>query len=313
MNPEKHSVMVISDSLSRKNLIKSSFLISQKRPIWFVMEEGRLQKDTHILLCDITTVESLVAAGKAIRERRQQGGSLSVVYLYDFLVGQEASRDLVRRSGLESSWETALTLDSKSNWAKVLGVLELAVKRQESPTLSNSVAETSEPAPSLPPTKVLDSSPGPLVSMIDRSGRAPSLSGLHPSGSGPSERQKAISVLLVDDSQSAREFVIQKLRSTWDRDFAFDLAQTGGEAKQKCLDKKYDILFLDVTLPDLDGYAVCKSLKNTKNADSLAVMLTSKSGTFDKLKGMMSGCDMYLVKPLDEAQIKSVAKKFSGL
>jgi CheY-like chemotaxis protein len=121
--------------------------------------------------------------------------------------------------------------------------------------------------------------------------------------------RRTLSFLIVEDSENARKFVEEKLTNEMPCALKLDYAETGAIAIEKCVANKYDVLFLDVMLPDMDGYAICKHLKNTQNMNSLAAMLTSKNGVFDKLKGVMSGCDMYLVKPLDAVQISNLVKK----
>lgn len=342
MSQAIHNVFVLSDSPTRKTLIKSCFAISLKRAVGFKLEEGVLQSGTELLLCDLGSSETFLAASKAIRERQRTGRELTVIFIYDAVSGMEAARELVRKAGLESAWKPDLSLDSKINWVKLLGVLEHAVKKptaqvesffapylavaaeiaKVSASETTPVARESQQQPpaketmarapaAIPPFRVAPAvwPPRPLVAAP--AAVAPWRAAPPATAEAPVDGRKAVEILLVDDSESARQFVMSKLLATWDRKFAFDVAKTGQEAKEKCQEKKYDILFLDVMLPDLDGYAVCKNLKNTKNINSLAVMLTSKGGAFDKLKGMMSGCDMYLVKPLDEASIKQLAKKFT--
>lgn len=349
LNQIIHNVFVITDNPARKILIKGCFAISQKRLMGFSWEEGRLGRNTEIVLCDMGSAESLMMGSQVIKERQQQGGVLVVIFIYDSVLGHEASKELVRRAGLENWWRPELVLDSKSHWARLLGVLELAAKKRESaggastppPSLAPVSASVPSwgagatvapqsvprviphvpPPPPPPPVQVpqVPVRPQSPFAWIPAPVQVPVLvpqQQTHVAAQAPSaprvDTRKPISILLVDDSESARNFVVSKLQSTWDQHFIFDMAQTGQEAKAKCQEKKYDILFLDVMLPDLDGYAVCKNLKNTKNIHSLAVMLTSKGGAFDKLKGVMSGCDMYLVKPLDEAEIKLLVKKYTA-
>jgi twitching motility two-component system response regulator PilG len=71
-------------------------------------------------------------------------------------------------------------------------------------------------------------------------------------------------------------------------------------------------VFLDVVLPGIDGYQVCKLIKSNKQAikKTAVVMLTSRSSPFDKLRGSLAGCDEYLTKPLDEDRLLEVIAKF---
>jgi len=63
-------------------------------------------------------------------------------------------------------------------------------------------------------------------------------------------------------------------------------------------------------MPGMDGYAACKSIKRTSlNKNTPVVMLTSKSSSFDKFKGMLAGCDTYLTKPINHNEFKQVTEK----
>ena len=72
-----------------------------------------------------------------------------------------------------------------------------------------------------------------------------------------------------------------------------------------------DILFLDVVMPGINGYQVCKLIKSKKTAAKTAVvMLSSKNSTFDKIRATMSGCDTYLTKPVNENRLFEVISKY---
>ena len=75
--------------------------------------------------------------------------------------------------------------------------------------------------------------------------------------------------------------------------------------------KHYDIIFLDVVLPGMDGYQVCKNIKrNPVIKHTPVVMLTSKSSPFDKVRGSMAGCNAYLTKPVDYDKFHHVLDQF---
>lgn len=312
MSQTTHNVFVLCENLARKGVIKSCFVISQKRPINLAWQEGHLLSGTDILLCDISSPGALPQAIEMVKARRLQGGDMAVIFVFDAAPDLEAAKRAVIQAGLESAWRSELTLDSKAHWARMLGVLELAAKRNVEAQQSNGGGQPQFAVAARAPAAAGVGAAMPRQGDAAARPRPPQgqPAGAPAQPSFRPGRKRPLAVLLVDDSANAREFVIEKLKSSWDQDFIFDTAETGQQAKEKCQQKKYDILFLDVVLPDLDGYAVCKNLKNTKNLNSLAVMLTSKGGAFDKLKGVMSGCDMYLVKPLAEADIKALAKRF---
>ena len=71
----------------------------------------------------------------------------------------------------------------------------------------------------------------------------------------------------------------------------------------------FQFVFLDVMMAGLDGYQTCRAIKQNKakrQTIPVVVMLTSRGGTIDKIRGSMSGCDAYLTKPLNEQQLGMV-------
>jgi len=115
-------------------------------------------------------------------------------------------------------------------------------------------------------------------------------------------------VLVVDDNQTVREFMKSKLSAF---SFNVDYAENGEQAIGFTGQKYYTCIFLDVVMPGIDGYQVCKLIKSNKTAQKTAVvMLTSKDSPFDKIRGSMSGCDAYLTKPVDEEKLLETIVKF---
>jgi len=91
-----------------------------------------------------------------------------------------------------------------------------------------------------------------------------------------------------------------------------EFAASGEEALFKISKLHFDMIFLDVMLPGMYGYDVCKMIKKNKdNALMKVVMLTSKDKTFDKIRGTMAGCDGYLTKPVDEMKLRAIIERHS--
>lgn len=130
-----------------------------------------------------------------------------------------------------------------------------------------------------------------------------------PAAAGQKPKQIADAVLVVDDNLTVRKFMEAKLAPYG---FAADFAETGEEAVGLTGTKEYTCVFLDVVLPGIDGYQVCKLIKSNKQAirRTAVVMLTSRSSPFDKLRGSLAGCDEYLTKPVDENHLLQVIAKF---
>jgi two-component system, cell cycle response regulator len=128
------------------------------------------------------------------------------------------------------------------------------------------------------------------------------------SGSLPTQNSRADWVLVVDDNQTVREFMKSKLAAFG---FNIDYAESGEQAIGFTGQKHYACIFLDVIMPGIDGYQVCKLIKSNRSAQKTAVvMLTSKDSPFDKIRGSMSGCDAYLTKPVDEEKLLETIARF---
>ena len=123
-----------------------------------------------------------------------------------------------------------------------------------------------------------------------------------------SDENNLFTALIVDDSQPVRKQLEIELKLLGAK---VEQAVDGKQAIEICRDNEYDIIFLDVVMPGIDGYKVCKFLKkNNLTKNTPVIMLTGKSSPFDKVKGTLSGCDSYLVKPLEREQFESIARKF---
>ncbi|HSS63164.1 MAG TPA: response regulator [Gammaproteobacteria bacterium] len=113
--------------------------------------------------------------------------------------------------------------------------------------------------------------------------------------------------LVVDDSLPVRKQVAMALERSG---ISADFAENGDAALDLVSQNDYDIVFLDVIMPGVDGYEVCKSIKRDKQKKNIpVVMLTGKSSPFDKVKGKLSGCDTYLTKPVSIREFNRTLNK----
>lgn len=101
-------------------------------------------------------------------------------------------------------------------------------------------------------------------------------------------------ILVVEDEPDLLSGVMRALRSDG---HAVDGAPDGDEGLQKALDVNYDVVVLDVMLPARDGWSVLRELRRAKPTPVL--MLTARDKTGDRVRGLDSGADDYLVKPFD--------------
>lgn len=115
-------------------------------------------------------------------------------------------------------------------------------------------------------------------------------------------------VLIVDDDKN----ICDLLRLYLEKEgYSVILSHDGEEAVVKFNALKPDIVLLDVMLPGLDGWQVCREIRKKTNIPIL--MITAKSDTFDKVLGLELGADDYIVKPFDSkeviARIKAVVRR----
>ncbi len=104
-----------------------------------------------------------------------------------------------------------------------------------------------------------------------------------------------MNILLAEDEPKIASFVKKGLEeSAYDVDWVKD----GKEAIRHGLDHEYDIIILDVMLPHIDGFQVCKRIR-VKNPQVPILMITALDSTEDKIKGLDAGADDYLPKPFD--------------
>ncbi|MCL1990889.1 MAG: response regulator transcription factor [Defluviitaleaceae bacterium] len=110
----------------------------------------------------------------------------------------------------------------------------------------------------------------------------------------------ALKALVIEDEESVAillESILQKNRFT-----QVDLTFDGKEGLEYGLAYPYDVILLDVGLPKMDGFEVLKQLRE-KKIQTPILMLTARSDTQDKIKGLNSGADDYLTKPFDRDEL----------
>lgn len=117
-----------------------------------------------------------------------------------------------------------------------------------------------------------------------------------------------LTALVVDDSAPVRKQIELELKM-----FGIHVhtAETGEQAIEYINKNYYNLVFLDVVLPGIDGYQLCKMFKKDKAKKKIPViMLTSKSSPFDRVKGALAGCDTYLTKPVKQETFQKTVKKY---
>jgi twitching motility two-component system response regulator PilG len=115
------------------------------------------------------------------------------------------------------------------------------------------------------------------------------------------------SVLIVDDSATVRKLVSMTMEKSG---YSVSTAADGYEAADHILKNIPDLILLDVAMPGMDGYQVCKLIKENKETAKIPViMLSGKDGFFDKIRGRMAGSTAYITKPFKPEALVQVVKK----
>lgn len=108
-------------------------------------------------------------------------------------------------------------------------------------------------------------------------------------------------ILVVEDEPKVAQFIQNGLI---EEQFAVDLAADGAGALQRIRTTAYDLLILDVMLPDVDGFGVCRQVR-ALGLNTPILMLSARSLIDDRVRGLDSGADDYLTKPFDFAELSA--------
>lgn len=108
-------------------------------------------------------------------------------------------------------------------------------------------------------------------------------------------------MLCVEDDSQIREIIEDYFTGKKENEFEIRVAKDGLEAKDAIEDDEYDIILLDVMLPHLDGFSICKMIR--KKSDVPVIFLTARTLEEDVLLGFETGCDDYITKPFSLATL----------
>jgi twitching motility two-component system response regulator PilH len=108
-------------------------------------------------------------------------------------------------------------------------------------------------------------------------------------------------ILVVDDSPMLREMISALLDKTG---LTISVAKDGQEAKEKIAANPPDLVVLDVVMPNMNGYELCRWVKNEPaTQDVLVILCSSKSEEFDRYWGIKQGADAYVIKPFRPGEL----------
>ncbi len=121
-------------------------------------------------------------------------------------------------------------------------------------------------------------------------------------------------ILLVEDN---RDILANMADYLGMKGYTVDCAQDGLSGLHLAATEHYDLIVLDIMLPGIDGYTLCKRLREDARRDTPVIMLTARDQLDDRLQGFRSGADDYLLKPfaLSElaARIEAVLRRAQTL
>jgi DNA-binding response OmpR family regulator len=113
-------------------------------------------------------------------------------------------------------------------------------------------------------------------------------------------------ILIIEDDKD----IVYILKSILELEgYQISFALSGKEGLEMAKTEIPDIIILDLILPDIDGYEICKEIRRDADFEKThIVMLTAKSGTKDELTGMIDGADDYIAKPFNPLDVVETIK-----
>lgn len=102
-------------------------------------------------------------------------------------------------------------------------------------------------------------------------------------------------ILLVEDDKDIRELISDYFSAKSSGEIHIDTAENGEEGLIKAYENSYDLLLLDLMLPQLSGFEICKQIRS--DSDVPIIFITARAAQEDMLRGYALGCDDYVVKP----------------
>lgn len=118
-------------------------------------------------------------------------------------------------------------------------------------------------------------------------------------------------ILVVDDEKMIRELI--KRYATFE---GHEVAEAcdGMEAVEKCRKESYDLIIMDVMMPELDGFSACREIR--KISDTPVIMLSARGEEYDRIHGFEIGVDDYVIKPFSPKElmmrIQAIMKRHEG-
>ena len=110
-------------------------------------------------------------------------------------------------------------------------------------------------------------------------------------------------ILIIEDEESIAELEKDYLTLS---DFEVDIENNGKDGLEAALREDYDLIILDLMLPGVDGFDICKEIRETKNTP--VIMVSAKKDDIDKIRGLGLGADDYMTKPFSPSELVARVK-----
>jgi len=118
-------------------------------------------------------------------------------------------------------------------------------------------------------------------------------------------------ILLVEDEERIRKVINIIIRGD---DIIIDEAEDGTQALQKITNNKYDLVILDLMIPEIDGFGVLEHIRNNEATEDLPVIIVSaRSEDRDILQGLKGGANYYIPKPFEPQELISSLELILGI
>jgi CheY-like chemotaxis protein len=114
-------------------------------------------------------------------------------------------------------------------------------------------------------------------------------------------------ILIADDNENIRDALAYILEG---EGYRLWMAKDGAEALRKVKSGRPDIVFLDIMMPELNGYDVCRIIKNDPELKkTYVIMLTAQDQVAEQERGKEAGADEYIIKPYSPKEILTIIKR----
>lgn len=121
--------------------------------------------------------------------------------------------------------------------------------------------------------------------------------------------EKKPKIIVIEDDKDINKLIVYNLQR---EGFEVSAVYDGLEAKSKLMSEYFDVVILDIMLPGIDGFDICKEIKGDPGAfKTFVVMLTAKSATQDKIYAHFLGADCYITKPFNILRLIKTVKELA--